>query len=602
VTSGKALNATLPAEKKLDRYLAVLEVTPDPSSLVELPSIEEFCETENIDRDFYSEAEIVQLMREHYHLDQPNEDGFPLGFAHHEVNAHVDALNALQTYLAKPVEETDLLDIWLKPNMVAKLREAKILSVGNLVNYINIHGERWYRKIPAMGESRAERIINWLNSSNEDSNAPQIRLQLHAKRISATVNGQIVVPEPAPRFGIVPVERLRAPESLSGRDGYLRVSGPNTLGADTDAEAIKAWLMQYEGRTKTLDAYKREIERFWLWCLIVKGKPLSSITSVDCAEYRAFLARPSADWVNPQPQPRTSDGWRPFRGPLDASSQKQALRIINIFYQSLVGEGYLIGNPISGTLRKVVVQRKSAAEKRGFTSDQWAFIQSCVNQVDDDIRRQRIDLLLQFLVTTGLRLDEITKANWGSLFEVDLDPDPLDPGTTKAWIIRVLGKGSVERDVPVPEALVAKVKSHINTALAKTDFSAMSELPPAQRQSLPLICTIEAPIGKAESPSSRKMVVGLSRSGIARTLKRFFTHVEKEAIRTGREDAARFGAASTHWLRHTFGRMALAEGAALDAVKEAMGHGSISTTSIYTTADRSRVVRELRKMQGRFGA
>ena len=62
------------------------------------------------------------------------------------------------------------------------------------------------------------------------------------------------------------------------------------------------------------------------------------------------------------------------------------------------------------------------------------------------------------------------------------------------------------------------------------------------------------------------------------------------------ENAARFERASTHWLRHTFGSHAVADKAPLDVVQYILGHNSLETTSIYVTAERSRRIKEMRRL------
>jgi site-specific recombinase XerD len=61
-----------------------------------------------------------------------------------------------------------------------------------------------------------------------------------------------------------------------------------------------------------------------------------------------------------------------------------------------------------------------------------------------------------------------------------------------------------------------------------------------------------------------------------------------------RDDAEAFEHASTHWLRHTFGRHALADGASLNVVQAVLGHASIQTTTIYASGPAEQAQRELR--------
>ncbi|MEZ5659455.1 MAG: site-specific integrase [Burkholderiaceae bacterium] len=50
-------------------------------------------------------------------------------------------------------------------------------------------------------------------------------------------------------------------------------------------------------------------------------------------------------------------------------------------------------------------------------------------------------------------------------------------------------------------------------------------------------------------------------------------------------DAEVFARASTHWLRHTFGRHAVSGGVKINLVQALLGHASLQTTTIYTSDD-----------------
>lgn len=618
VSDGHALNAQLSDEHKIDRFLAVLGTRPQPTAVMVLPTIEAFCQAQELDQDFYSEAEIQQMIREHYNLDQIDEGQ---GDARDvralleqpvpELNAHVQALNALQAHLARAVGPQDGLDLWFAEGMVLKFQSVGVVTVSDLVDYVNVHGYRWYRRIATLGPTRARRIVHWLLSFDQPDDA-WLRLRPASLGPSATafgagqiwVGGQAVMTEPMPRFGLVPMERLVVPESLSGRHGYLRASGPNTLGAESDAQAVQAWLATYADRPKTWDAYKREIERVWLWALLVAGKPLSSLTSQDAAQYKAFLAAPPADWIQHRPVARNSEDWRPFRRPLDGTSQIQALRVASICFDALVSHGYLVANPMSRSLLKDGKARnlRPKTQRRGFTANQWAFLWRCTREVPEaGMRRQRIRLLLRLLVSTGLRLDELTSARRGDLVRMELDSAGPASSGELVWLLPVVGKGGVEREVPVPDEIVAHIDAHLVACLSQMAGEPVDDLRGSDLGSLPLVAQITPPVGAAaRCLASVGFVEPLRRSGVYRTLKRFFQLVERLALAEGRSDAQQLASASTHWLRHTFGRMAVASDVPLDVVKEALGHASLATTSIYTTAERSRVVRELRRLNVSF--
>jgi site-specific recombinase XerD len=93
----------------------------------------------------------------------------------------------------------------------------------------------------------------------------------------------------------------------------------------------------------------------------------------------------------------------------------------------------------------------------------------------------------------------------------------------------------------------------------------------------------------------------LSAAGIYAMLKRFFWRAAAAAAESGLEEG-RFRAASTHWMRHTFARQSLVDGAPLEVVSELLGHASIDTTSIYSTQDLARKIGALRLKRSRSAA
>ena len=87
----------------------------------------------------------------------------------------------------------------------------------------------------------------------------------------------------------------------------------NTLGAKNDLEAVSAWLSRYNEKPSTQRSYRKETERFLLWCAQELKKPLSSVNAPDCQKYREFLQAVPATWINDRPCKRTDPRWRAFR-------------------------------------------------------------------------------------------------------------------------------------------------------------------------------------------------------------------------------------------------------------------------------------------------
>ena len=86
-----------------------------------------------------------------------------------------------------------------------------------------------------------------------------------------------------------PIESLVVAEELSGRVGSNRSPGHRQISADTDREALLAWLARSADSPNTLANSRREAERLLLWALVEAGRPLSSLTHEDLLVYQRFL-------------------------------------------------------------------------------------------------------------------------------------------------------------------------------------------------------------------------------------------------------------------------------------------------------------------------
>jgi hypothetical protein len=92
--------------------------------------------------------------------------------------------------------------------------------------------------------------------------------------------------------------------------------------------AVRASLNQYRDQPKSLPAYTEELERFLLWAVLVRGKPVSSPLADDWEEYKDFLKLPSPAFVGPRVS-RTSERWRAFSSaPLSQESRRYATQAI----------------------------------------------------------------------------------------------------------------------------------------------------------------------------------------------------------------------------------------------------------------------------------
>ncbi|MCM2547312.1 phage integrase family protein [Burkholderia glumae] len=132
---------------------------------------------------------------------------------------------------------------------------------------------------------------------------------------------------------VVPLKALRVPAALDGSAGLNRAPVPaHQAEMNTDLQAVNASIEIRGARSaQTQRAYRREAERLLLWAIVAKGKPLSSLNTLDVAEYlEQFLAnpQPAERWIGRGGVERFDPAWRPFAGPLSARSRDTARRIL----------------------------------------------------------------------------------------------------------------------------------------------------------------------------------------------------------------------------------------------------------------------------------
>src|SRR5260370_34063533 len=155
------------------------------------------------------------------------------------------------------------------------------------------------------------------------------------------VNGLRLSPHPHPTMplpeplcvsdgtlvSLEPLEPLSLPPELDGGHGTNRALGPRSqIAAQTDVDAIKAWLARFVDTQATFDTYRKEAERLLLWPTTALRKPLSSLTHEDLLLYQRVPAdpQPAPRWVmTGRKVARARPPWRPLSGPLTPPSHRQ---------------------------------------------------------------------------------------------------------------------------------------------------------------------------------------------------------------------------------------------------------------------------------------
>ena len=444
---------------------------PDLPQERRLPTLEEYieerCAEFGIDIDFQTQEDWTEEYRQAYRLDEPIRlsatalaNPTPAGGRTGPTLAQrIQALGELEAAIARRPALSDRLEIWLSPKLARVLRGQHhggpaLLTVANLIDFANLQGNRWWAKVPGLGVQRAERLVAWLCPVSAGLHYPLKETTLRKARELALTQQSLAGSSDAAslrRFALVPLERLAVPAELDGRRGVFRLVTPNTLGATTDIEAIHAWLAGYASSRSTYVSYARSVERFYLWCLLVQHKPLSSLVAEDLLAWQAFMSQPPADWVQPRHVERFASDWRPFRGPLGPVSQRNSFTVIAALLSSLVQAGYLRANAAKGVAPLLKLPRPEINKRRSFNEAQWQWLMqvwsdlyatagpeadakedaamvssggACIalpspTRPDQRPARarelRRLRLILELGATTGLRRLEIATARLGNL-------------------------------------------------------------------------------------------------------------------------------------------------------------------------------------------
>ncbi|MDI9333719.1 MAG: tyrosine-type recombinase/integrase [Cytophagales bacterium] len=548
-----------------------------------VPSLDDFAD-EHGGSDFYGQDELLALYNEKY-----GDIVAQVERRASVIKRRISALEALQNRLTRIPRGDDAALLWLPQELALRLREHGVVTLDNMVTFINAAGRTWHRKIKRLGSVRARRLLMWITQNQEiwrEQLKPSIaQLASNSKEdalnFAPSLQASSVIAcseslsnshtDRAVQFGLVPLDWLDIPEHLSGAHGLFRAHDANTINADTDIQAIQAWFTTLAAKSSnTLTTYKREIERFYLWCLLEAGKPLSSIDATDCMAFRAFILKPPAHWVCALPVARSSSDWRPFRGALTARSASLSLTAVSALFKALHGSRYLFANPMPS-----ITSSASAVVKvdvsRSFTEQDKQGIKDVLMQLPNRPTSTRLRAAVVLLLTSGLRMSELSQATWA-----DIEPMRIEGYESNLMQLRIVGKGLVERLIPIREEVLEALRAH------QADMIELGLLNDSDPSKSPLLCAIHNGVGSVHRRSGRAWTA----PGIYRALKRLFARVAKTPAAA--HSSSDFKKASGHWLRHTFGHAVLkSSGDRLPVVQQLLGHSSITTTAIYVKADMS---------------
>ncbi|MFP6638666.1 MAG: site-specific tyrosine recombinase [Myxococcota bacterium] len=223
---------------------------------------------------------------------------------------------------------------------------------------------------------------------------------------------------------------------------------------------------------------------------------------------------------------------------LGARSRARALSSLRRMLAFAAERGQLEHDPLEG----VIGPRVTAKLPVVIRPDETEALVAAVDVTTPIGLRDRA--MIELLYGAGLRVSELVSL-------------PLSAVDSRGGLVRVLGKGSKERIVPVGEAALAALEVYM-------------------REGRPELL--------GQRPD-RSRAVFLTRRAGPMTRQNFFLLLRKVARRAGiPQDRV-----SPHVLRHAFATDLLEGGADLRSIQAMLGHSDLATTQIYTHIDRGRL-------------
>ena len=212
---------------------------------------------------------------------------------------------------------------------------------------------------------------------------------------------------------------------------------------------------------------------------------------------------------------------------LNARSLAHHITVINSFYEFLISEEIIQINPCEG----IKAPKLPNKLPNYLTEDE---VDKLMNINLETPYSYRNKAMFELLYATGLRVSELVSLKFN---DIDLNND----------FVRVIGKGSKERIVPVSDLAIKWLSIYLN-------------------QYRPIIL---------KNRDSEYLFISNALKPITR--QGFFKIIKQEVKRAGINKDV-----SPHVLRHSFATHLLNHGADLRVIQELLGHSDISTTQIYT--------------------
>ncbi|WP_438767352.1 tyrosine-type recombinase/integrase [Kushneria sp. TE3] len=359
------------------------------------------------------------------------------------------------------------------------------------------------------------------------------------------------------------------PEADHGRDAVLsaddlRAMPSQLVEAESDREAVAAWLMEYRASPQTFRQYRKEAERLLLW-LEGQGRHLAHMDRRALDDFEHFLAdpRPADEWIGP-PRPRSSEQWRPFRKGLSAASRRQSLVILQTLFGWLIEAGWLRQNPFRLMRdKRRRLDNTQAGVERYLERPLW---QWCWQALDTpppagaplraryEFERRRFIFAFAYLLAP--RVSEMSHAHMNDFQKRE-----------GQWWWQVTGKGSKRAHIPVPDAMME--------ALMRWRSALELQAMPLPEENTPVIRALDGKRGVGDNQLYRMIKTAFEILAVKKDQ-------EGEAAQN---EAQRLRLATPHWLRHTAITHQAQQGVELRYLARTARHSRLETTARYLHAE-----------------
>ena len=237
---------------------------------------------------------------------------------------------------------------------------------------------------------------------------------------------------------------------------------------------------------------------------------------------------------------------------MKATTVNRKLSSLRTFYKYLLKKGEIEVSPMQG-----VGGPKKAKPLPQFVREADMERLLCATAQGESWQEVREHVILQLFYETGIRLSELVGLNDG---DVDFG----------RMAIKVTGKRNKQRIVPIGQGMADSLRRYMEMRETLPAPSLYGGALQTSRSLLPI--EGEMPIGQR----------GSSPLFVTDKGERVYPNWVYRLVRKNLSQVVTLKKRSPHVLRHTFATAMLNNAAELEAVKELMGHESVSTTQIYT--------------------